>query len=471
MKYLVIGSHGVIGKNFSKYVEKLGHTVLPWDIKMGSQYDLRKENTLLLEEINKADYVLFAAYDIGGFKYLSNIKTEFINNNMLIMINTFPLLKEKKFIFLSSQMVTLPHNEYGTLKKLGEHYTNKLHGVNVRLWNVYDIEPIDEKSHVICDFIKKAKTGKIDILSNGEEVRQFLHATDCSKALYNIFQNYDKQDIKSQQHIDLSCFNWISIKEIANIISSFIPCEISLGTQADYQIKNEPDKFILKYFTPEIDIKTGIKNVIDQFDQDTSSDEINYIPQLINTTINGKGDSDKHLITLFSLVLQLNAKNILELGVRKGVTTLPLLAASKITGGSVVSVDIDSTEFLCPNELKSRWTFIQSDAIQFLQQNTTIWDLVYIDDWHSYDHVKKELELLDSKITPSTIIVLHDLMYANYEPHYHTDLDCHTGQWANGGPYRAVCELNKNFWEFSTIPVCNGLTILRKKYTSLYNKK
>jgi predicted O-methyltransferase YrrM len=132
---------------------------------------------------------------------------------------------------------------------------------------------------------------------------------------------------------------------------------------------------------------------------------------------------------------------------------------------------INSTEFLCPPELKSRWNFITSDAIQFLEKNTTIWDLVYIDDWHSYDHVKKELELLDSKITPSTIIVLHDLMYANYEPHYHTDLDCQTGQWANGGPYRAVCELNKNFWEFSTIPVCNGLTILRKKYTSLYNKK
>ena len=36
------------------------------------------------------------------------------------------------------------------------------------------------------------------------------------------------------------------------------------------------------------------------------------------------GDSDLHLMTLFSLVLQTKAKNILELGVRYGDTSLPL---------------------------------------------------------------------------------------------------------------------------------------------------
>ena len=37
-------------------------------------------------------------------------------------------------------------------------------------------------------------------------------------------------------------------------------------------------------------------------------------------------------------------------------------------------------------------------------------------------------------------------------------------EWANGGPYRAVKELDSNKWEYVTIPVNNGLTILRKKY-------
>jgi len=95
--------------------------------------------------------------------------------------------------------------------------------------------------------------------------------------------------------------------------------------------------------------------------------------------------------------------------------------------------------------------------------------LIYVDDWHSYDHVKKELEYIDKLVSPSSVVLLHDLMYANYEPHYHTDIACRDGQWANGGPYRAVAELDQNFWEFATIPVSNGLTILRKKYSKLYN--
>jgi hypothetical protein len=72
-------------------------------------------------------------------------------------------------------------------------------------------------------------------------------------------------------------------------------------------------------------------------------------------------------------------------------------------------------------------------------------------------------------ISPRTVVLLHDLMYGFHAPHYHSDLTLSTGQWAEGGPYRAVAELNPQFWEFATIPVNNGLTILRKKYTNLYH--
>ena len=196
---------------------------------------------------------------------------------------------------------------------------------------------------------------------------------------------------------------------------------------------------------------------------------------ILNTSLYGENDSDQHLLTLFSIVIQLKAKRILELGVRKGTTTLPLLNASKYTNGHVTSVDINPTIFECPEELRRNWTFIQSDSLAFLEkdfvnQEKETWDLVYIDDFHAYKHVKKELEYLDYRITPKSVILIHDCMY-NTEPYYHTDLSLDDGQWAEGGPYRAVAELNKNFWEFSTIPVCNGLTILRKKYTSLKKYK
>lgn len=200
----------------------------------------------------------------------------------------------------------------------------------------------------------------------------------------------------------------------------------------------------------------------------------NAIEGFVDKAINGTNDSDKHFTTLFSIALASKAKNIIELGVRNGGTTLPLLTAANINGGTLYSVDLNKTSFIPPQELKTSWSFTQQDAISFLEN----WDtnievgIIYIDDWHSYEHVKRELELLDKIVSPNTVILLHDLMYGNTCPFYHADLTNSAGaQWESGGPYRAVAELNPQFWEFSTLPWDNGLTILRKKYSNLYKQK
>ena len=197
-----------------------------------------------------------------------------------------------------------------------------------------------------------------------------------------------------------------------------------------------------------------------------------YMEALTETVLSGTGDSDAHLLTLYGIALSIKAKTILELGVRGGSTTLPLLMAAKQTGGRVVSVDIEPTSFEPPEDLKAHWQFVQMDALEYLEglyKDFPI-DMVYVDDWHSYAHVKAELAELDKLVSPASVICLHDLMYGNHQPRYHTDLTAGAGaQWADGGPYRAVAELPSQFWEFSTIPSCNGLTILRKKYSNRYH--
>jgi predicted O-methyltransferase YrrM len=195
------------------------------------------------------------------------------------------------------------------------------------------------------------------------------------------------------------------------------------------------------------------------------------LDNVLETVLHGTGDSDKHLLTIFSIAVSIGAKNILELGVRNGATTLPLLAAADYNGGRLESVDIEDTTFKCPKEFENLWNFNQLHSLDFLKlkvEEKQKYDLIYVDDWHSYEHVKKELEYIDQIVNPGSIILLHDLMYGNTCPYYHVDLTHCSPQWANGGPYRAVAELNPNFWEFSTIPVNNGLTILRKKYSSKY---
>lgn len=199
----------------------------------------------------------------------------------------------------------------------------------------------------------------------------------------------------------------------------------------------------------------------------------NILNLIKNKTIDGVGDSDAHLMSIYGMALGSKGKTFIELGVRNGGTTLPLLMAANNNGGILYSVDINPTEFKAPADLNANWVFTQKDAIQFLEgwDPARDIDLIYIDDWHSYEHVKKELELLDRIVSPSTVILIHDLMYGGTEPFYHMDLTVKDGQWGNGGPYRAVAELNPQFWEFSTLPWNNGLTILRKKYSNLYKKR
>lgn len=191
-----------------------------------------------------------------------------------------------------------------------------------------------------------------------------------------------------------------------------------------------------------------------------------YYQYLLNKVKIGPQDSDRHVLTCFSIAMQIHGRRILELGVRTGNTTLPFLCAAKELGGMVHSVDLDPTTFQCPPDLKVYWNFFQSDAIAWLEQRQAEgaqYDIVYIDDWHSYPHVKRELELIEPMITPSSVILLHDLMYSNAQPHYRSDVNATDPQWAEGGPYRAVAELDPEVWEWATIPINHGLTILRKK--------
>ena len=52
----------------------------------------------------------------------------------------------------------------------------------------------------------------------------------------------------------------------------------------------------------------------------------------------GDLDSDRHIITIFSIALASRGKTFVELGVREGHTSEPLYEAAKLTGGHLWSV-------------------------------------------------------------------------------------------------------------------------------------
>jgi nucleoside-diphosphate-sugar epimerase len=260
MKVLVLGSRGIIGSGLCKYLQECGHHVVPWDIKITPMHDLGVYENIprLRRTLTDVDFVFFLAYDIGGAKYITNAGIDFINKNMLIMLNTFNELKDKKFIFASSTMYNMNH-VYGTLKKLGEEYTSKLGGLSVRFWNVYGPEKSSKKSHVIADLIYKYKSkGYIDLMTSGEEQRQFLHTDDCAKALTQLMNNYDEV-LQTETSVDVTNFTWTKIKDVAKMICDDVRVTDVKITTHDRQ--NEPRTFILKYWKPSISLIEGVTSL------------------------------------------------------------------------------------------------------------------------------------------------------------------------------------------------------------------
>ena len=275
MRVTVLGSSGQIGAYLSEYLSRKGHIVREFDLINGSHQDMTHiPNTYLRNAIMESDFVFFLAFDVGGSRYLKKYQHtfDFVNNNTRLMANAFGLLEqyEKPFVFASSQMSNMSYSPYGTLKRVGELYTESLGGLIVKFWNVYGIEKDHDKAHVITDFIRKGfEEGDFEMMTDGEEVRQFLYAEDCCEGLEAVMKNYDEFYANDPLHI--TNFDYTSIREVAIIIENefkligkpinIIPGEASDSVQLDK--RNEADRFIEKYWSPKTDLETGIAKVFE----------------------------------------------------------------------------------------------------------------------------------------------------------------------------------------------------------------
>ena len=270
MKYLVLGSSGQVGQALVRFLLNNNEEVTTFDIQDDLNQDLRNKGAV--EEVIKCtDFVFFLAFDVGGSKYLNKYQNtfNFLHNNTLLHANTFGLLSKykKPFIYSSSQMSNMTFSPYGLSKKIGELYSASLSGLIVKFWNVYGLESEEEKFHVITDFIISAKSqGKIKMMTDGLEERQFLHVDDCSECLYILSKKYSELPRDKELHV--TSFKWSNIRKVADIIAKKLNIdEIITGKVTDIvqnNNKNEPDKFILNYWKPKLSLEDGISQVINE---------------------------------------------------------------------------------------------------------------------------------------------------------------------------------------------------------------
>ena len=282
MRVVVLGGAGQIGAPLVKLLNNLGHMASSIDILDYAEFDLRLKSRKWIDELEKADFVFFLAFDVGGSKYLENKQRDktFIDNNVQIMFNTFNAIEElsKPLVFVSSQMSGMNYSVYGILKRLGEFYTQTMNGVVCKFWNVYGIEHSIETNHVVSDFVNMAlKSNEIKMRTSGKERRQFLFVEDACNALVALMDNYS--DLDKNVSYDVSSHEWITVLELANIISSLTGASIIPGIEEDathfdskleqsrsssiiFQPKIEPNHEISPIWRPKYKLLEGLQIIV-----------------------------------------------------------------------------------------------------------------------------------------------------------------------------------------------------------------
>jgi len=108
---------------------------------------------------------------------------------------------------------------------------------------------------------------------------------------------------------------------------------------------------------------------------------------------------------------------ILEIGVRTGISTAALLLGVEAQGGHVYSVDINPA---CKNPITSNphWTFIVADSKNVALvtgQVPSALDILFVDGDHTYEGTLADLNNYGGFVKPGGKIICHDVL-SGYDP-------------------------------------------------------
>ncbi len=254
-KNLVLGS-GFVGSHLAELLKEKNEEVVV--LSRGSGHDLRKSEDYF-DQFQWADRVWFVAWDIGAWKrdMAPAYEADILDSNLQLCHSVFRCLEKsgKPFLFVSSQSAPAPDmTTLGVTKRVGELWARILGGHIARLWNVYGWEPVGEKSHLIPDLVSKGMQGKIVLMTNGEETRQFLYVRDCVEAFVHQF------DI-GQKQADVTSWEWVSVKDVAERIGK------KLGAAVEFGLKpGKPSPYVpqtaLEGWQPRFSLDEGLDETI-----------------------------------------------------------------------------------------------------------------------------------------------------------------------------------------------------------------
>ena len=172
------------------------------------------------------------------------------------------------------------------------------------------------------------------------------------------------------------------------------------------------------------------------------------------------GDIREYLPFLYEQARSRPGCRVLELGTRKGNSTMAFLAGAKESGGHVWSCDVTNAaldpEGMLPWSRVPQWTFTCGDdrdaAVQSLLPAQC--DILFIDTSHEYLHTLAELRAYMPRVAAGGVALFHDTHVMGW-PGYQWDRDV-SPVWAALDEYCAEAGLQ---WE--NMPGKYGLGVIR----------
>lgn len=110
---------------------------------------------------------------------------------------------------------------------------------------------------------------------------------------------------------------------------------------------------------------------------------------------------------LTGLAIGINAKQLIEVGMWQGASTLALLAAADCTGGQLTSITNNRTDSLLP-ESHTNWKFHFGRIVAVAPDLVGPFDFGLLDGEHDLMSVREELGVLRHLMAKNSIIALDD---------------------------------------------------------------
>ncbi|MBN1376944.1 SDR family NAD(P)-dependent oxidoreductase [Candidatus Woesearchaeota archaeon] len=300
MKILITGSSGTIGTRLCEKLIEKGHEVIgidwrknKWNKQIDEKtihMDLREKEKILEQLPKDIDLVIHLAANARVYDLV--VDPSRARDNFETLFNVLEYTRQnniKKFMFASSREVygnseKITHNEeeayvkncespYTGSKVAGEsmvHAYQQCYGINFvifRFSNVYGM--YDDSNRVIPLFIEKAKKGEDLIVYGKEKLLDFTYIDDTINGIIKCIEKFD--EIKNDT-FNLSYGKGNTILKVAEIIKNKINSDIKIIIKENRT--GEVVKFVADIskaqnkldYKPEINIKEGIKNSIEWFE-------------------------------------------------------------------------------------------------------------------------------------------------------------------------------------------------------------